>query len=271
MWNSHAMRFGRVGLTVTFLGRRLSDIPITMWTCRTLLQGRDSFNVSSYAESVRSAKNTAHVPCSRGRHGTLHSPLHRTARIFQAHCEQLIWSWHMKHGFAAEHNQTRNRHHRYFPTVSAQNVAQLASPGLGCYKTWSREHSNFKCFLTIFLVGGETPTPQLARLAGFRGRSTIASRTLSTAASFRLPSLPHQPFLTCAPRIRYHRDRQLGCEKKSTFTNVELKISSSSNSECRQSNLCPLDYENDYYFSKSHCLHFMRLDAFFLYFFRRGP
>lgn len=115
-------------------------------------------------------------------------------------------SWHMKHGFVAEHKIRQEiLTNRYFPTVLTQNIAQLTLPGLGCYKILHGRHSNFKRFLTIFLtLGWEIPTPQLARLAGNRGHRTIASRPLSTVASFRLSSLPQQP-LTCAPRTGIRR------------------------------------------------------------------
>jgi len=110
------------------------------------------------------------------------------------------------------------------------------------------------------------PTPQSASLAVCRGYRTIASRTLSTVAIFRLPSLPQQPFLTCAPwQISGGPSNGMRKKKsKNAFT-----LTSNWNSALHravnvgnQSNLWPLGSKNDRYFNKSHCILYTWMQLF---------
>jgi hypothetical protein len=191
-----------------------------LWTCSTVLrEGGDSFNISSYAVPVimRTAKNKG--PCT-----VLARKPQNAIFTFAPYCKDFasphtLWrserSWHMKHGFVAEHKIRQDIvTNRYFPTVSAQNIALLTSSGVGCCAIWNWRHSNFKRFLTIFLtVRWGMPTPQLARLAGFHGHRTIGSRTLSTVASFRLPSLHTTAILNLCSTDRYQEACQLECNR----------------------------------------------------------
>jgi hypothetical protein len=151
-----------------------------MWMCSTLLrEGRDSFNISSYAVPVimRSAKNKG--PCT-----VLARKAQNAIFAFASHCnyfpsphnhtvEKWNRSWHMKHGFVAEQNQTRNRHEQIFSHSFSTKHSTVNS-------VWFRWLQNLKLTALQFqALPDDFPHCRLRN----------ASSPIST--SCRLPRSPH--------------------------------------------------------------------------------